>query len=115
MRWMDLGPYEVCHVGLCIGRAQWNRAMREHNFNYEFKKEVAFTVFFDDDIPIILVYADSSLRKMDRIEAIGYCIHEAVHVWQYICEYIRAGRTGREIEAYSVQWIGKWLIKELKL
>ena len=115
MRWMDMGPYGVCNVGLVRSSRDWAATCRAYRLECPWPTDVAKTTYFDCEPPIILV-SFHRLGGIERHEAIGYCVHEAVHVWQYICEYIKAGPVrSREIEAYSVQWISGWLIKELKL
>lgn len=119
MRMMDMGPYPVVAVGLITSAKDWYRQASWFGFTEPWPLDEAKTQWFDvplrhSPLPLVIVTM-REVRRMDRHVAIGYCVHEAVHVWQYICEYIRAGRTGREIEAYSVQWISGWLIKELKL
>ena len=44
-------------------------------------------------------------------DIIGLLIHEAVHVWQYICELINEDRPSKEFEAYSIQCIAQNLIE----
>lgn len=115
MRYLDMGPYGVCHVAMVHGGADWARLMKNHRIQVPFPLDIAHTSFINIEPPLIVV-SFYNIRACGRHEAIGYCVHEAVHVWQYICEYIKAGtRVSREIEAYSVQWISGWLIKELKL
>lgn len=49
---------------------------------------------------IIMVSLD---KFKERKDAIGVIVHEAVHVWQFICEAIGEERAGVEVEAYSIQ------------
>lgn len=37
-------------------------------------------------------------------------VHEAVHVWQEICERMGEHNPSREFEAYSVQWLSQELM-----
>ncbi len=43
---------------------------------------------------------------------IGLLVHEAVHVWQQLCEDMGEGKPGDEVEAYAIQAISERLIGE---
>lgn len=62
-----------------------------------------------DGKDIIIVSLDvKSLKKLDVVEQVGICVHEAVHVWQYIRSAFNIGSVdeiGDEFEAYAVQKI----------
>jgi hypothetical protein len=44
------------------------------------------------------------------MEVISTIVHEAVHVWQFICRVIGEDDPGIETEAYSIQHITEMLI-----
>lgn len=46
------------------------------------------------------------------IQIAGLLVHEAVHIWQYICERIGEDSPSHEFEAYSVQWLAQELMEE---
>jgi hypothetical protein len=113
MKWMDMGPYaSACHLVLTHSRRDWNALCKEQGIiGHQFIDEPS-TLWLPG---FTLIVVCLPLRGMPRELAIGYCIHEAVHCWQNIHDHINAGRVGREVEAYSIQWIAGWLIKEMKL
>lgn len=39
-------------------------------------------------------------------------IHESVHIWQALCEYMQEEKAGDEVEAYAIAYIASTLIKE---
>jgi hypothetical protein len=49
-------------------------------------------------------------EKATPNEIVGLLIHEAVHVWQTVCENVRETNPSREFEAYSIQSIAQRLI-----
>jgi hypothetical protein len=55
--------------------------------------------------------------KRDVVEVAGLMTHEAVHVWQAVCEDINEYTPSSEFEAYSIQNIsqrlmGAWMAKK---
>jgi hypothetical protein len=49
-------------------------------------------------------------RERDAMEVISTIVHEAVHVWQFLCRHIGEDRPGLEMEAYGIQYITERLI-----
>lgn len=47
----------------------------------------------------------------DPVGIVGLLIHEAVHVWQHMCENIGEKNPSSEFEAYSIQWISQELMR----
>jgi len=40
--------------------------------------------------------------------------HEATHMWQAVCENMGESAPGREIEAYSIQWMTQVMLEHLE-
>lgn len=62
------------------------------------------------DAGVCLVCLKEGLALSD-IEVFGLLVHEAVHVWQFHCEWIGEEKPGNETEAYAIQKIATELIK----
>lgn len=45
-------------------------------------------------------------------DPIDTIIHESVHIWQGVCEYMQEEKAGNEVEAYGIAFIASTLIKE---
>lgn len=45
-------------------------------------------------------------------DPIDTIIHESVHIWQGVCEYMLEEKSGDEVEAYGIAFIASTLIKE---
>jgi hypothetical protein len=50
----------------------------------------------------------------DPIEVVGLLVHEAMHLWRWIREYIGEHSPSAEFEAYSMQWISQQLMAEYR-
>lgn len=59
---------------------------------------------------LILVCIHSGAER-DALEVIMTIVHEAVHVWQFLCEHIGEKAPGIEMEAYGVESISRGLIE----
>lgn len=46
-----------------------------------------------------------------QAQIISMLTHEAVHVWQQICEEMREQFPSKEFEAYTIQWITQLLLR----
>lgn len=57
-----------------------------------------------------VIFIDDSVT--DPNEIVSTIIHESVHVWQGMCEYIVEEEPSREMEAYCIEYIAITLIKE---
>lgn len=64
-------------------------------------------------VKIVVVTLDVK-RKMSRDQRIGVIVHEAVHVWEEVCNAMRGENPGGEVAAYAVQWITLCILSELK-
>lgn len=63
-----------------------------------------------DVIAIVTMRADAA--RYSTAGLIGILIHEAVHVWQMLCEDIGEDAPSSEFEAYAVQCIAQTLIED---
>lgn len=52
--------------------------------------------------------------ERDQLEVVGLLVHEAVHLWQWIREYIGEKAPSMEFEAYAVQRIVQSLLGEYR-
>ena len=57
-----------------------------------------------------IVFIDDSVVSPDEI--LATIIHESVHVWQSLCDYILEKEPSIEMEAYCIEYIAMTLIKE---
>jgi len=56
----------------------------------------------------------SKAKKYTQIQIHSLLTHEAVHVWQALCDSMGEEAPGREVEAYSIQWMTQCLAEHLK-
>jgi hypothetical protein len=61
---------------------------------------------------VVCLHPDS--RTADPIEVAATLVHEAVHVFQRLCDSIGETSPSREFEAYSIERIAERLMREFK-
>jgi hypothetical protein len=118
--WIDWNLIPVpMYVGLCTNEAQFHRELRRmkvpQNHWPDFVSKGAKARVHRLDKVDDATQACSIVCISDDIECpvqiIGLLIHEAVHVWQNICEAIFEDNPSGEFEAYGIQSIALGLIE----
>lgn len=67
--------------------------------------------YANEDGKMVCLVAMEGWEKATAIQIVGLLIHEAVHIWQSMCENIGENEPSREFEAYSIQWISQELME----
>lgn len=107
-----------CHLGLCIDERDWLREMRRLGVKSpsEFTNagKAATMHWFDnlkggEDLSIVCVDRNA-IRDSSGTAIAALLVHEAVHVFQHICERIGEETPSKEFEAYSIQRISQDLM-----
>lgn len=112
--WIDRGWQPVA-IGFCPSRKAWKKEAKRLNSSDPWPEaanmggHTALLVNDKTGEAIIMVSVfDGSER--DALEVILTLVHEAVHVWQFICRYTVEDNPGIETEAYAIEAIAKGLI-----
>ena len=111
--WLDRGWYPV-KVAFCPDEAAWARLMKRmgpESTPYPPPTSGAACTAFEDPKGDRIVVVTIGDQIEDSVELVCALVHEAVHVWQRICEHIREEEPGWEPEAYAIQHITKGLLK----
>ena len=113
--WIDRGWQPVA-IGFCPNRKAWEREVARLNIASQYPEaankgghtEMSVNDKTGEAIIIVTVF-DGGDR--DAHELIMTLVHEAVHVWQFICQHIGESSPGIEVEAYSIERIAHNLIE----
>ena len=65
-------------------------------------------------INVYIVCINQKMFSKSDKEVTGSLIHEAVHVWQNHCRFLRDKNTSKEVEAYGIEAIATGLLNEFK-
>ena len=57
-------------------------------------------------------YGNHACVKLDGAVSDDVLVHEAVHAFQALCNYISESDPGSEVVAYTIQHIFAWLVKQ---
>lgn len=113
--WIDRGWQPVA-IGFCPSETAWNREMKRVNGTApwpDIPNAGGHTQWLRNDTTgeaIILVCIHSEAER-DALEVILTILHEAVHVWQFLCDHIGEKKPGIEMEAYGIENITRSLIE----
>jgi hypothetical protein len=56
---------------------------------------------------VLIVLNKPTIKALPVDERMNVCVHEAVHAYQYIRDYIEERSPGAEMEAYTIAWIAQ--------
>jgi hypothetical protein len=85
--------------------------MRRLNASDDYPASDARTMAFENDgkLRVYVTLADR-LDGKDPLGIVCLLVHEAVHVWQEMCQHVGDSNPSRETEAYAIQRISSELI-----
>lgn len=115
VEWIDQGWQPVA-IGFVPSETAWERAVKRYRIDAEYPSDpgrAGHTQWLKNDetghaMVLVLVNA---IAERDAAEVITTLVHEAVHVWQFICQHIGEKAPGIEMEAYAIEAITSGLFK----
>jgi len=116
MKWIDRAIIESPYcIGLCRTEEQFKKELQRLKVprgdwpEWSCGGRAAVHTFENKDGLCAIVCINSDKRASDPL-LMGLLVHEAVHVWQEICEELNEKNPSMEFEAYSIQAIAQRLI-----
>ena len=117
-RWLDRGTVKAPYMTLCLTEADYMKAVKHCKLPtpdrwMDMDKHQGVThVWATKGKLICIVCLHPDALKADPIEVAGVLVHEAVHVFQRLCDSIGEDEPSREFEAYSIGNIAERLMRE---
>lgn len=113
--WIDRGWQPVA-IGFVPNKSAWKKSMKGLNCNEPWpmtNNSVGHTQWLHNSITgeAVILVSLTDKHERDAFEIISTITHEAVHVWQFLCQSIGEKSPGIEMEAYAIQHIAGELIK----
>ena len=112
---LHASPFGHVYYGLFLDSQEIKRFYEKHgiqDLGFVSRKANGTTIMhkFDNGDAVALVCMHPSVGL--SVEICGVIVHEAAHVWQFICAEMGEDEPGHEFEAYSLQWIVHDLIED---
>lgn len=112
--WIDRGWQPVA-IGLCPSQKAWDREIKRLNGDQPWPDGAnhgGHTLLGVNNVTgtARILVAIGNGAERDALEVILTLVHEAVHVWQFLCKHIGETDPGIEMEAYGIEEITRGLI-----
>lgn len=120
MRWLSRETVRAPHLLLCLTEVEYQRAVRHCVvpnappwIDEERQLASVHTWEREGTLVCVVCLAPGALEQ-DPVDVVLTLVHEAVHVFQRLCDSIGEDAPSREFEAYSIERISEALIMEYK-
>lgn len=116
-KWLDRDTVRAPHLALCLSEEAYLAAAKHLKVNHpgEWLKDdfmaCVHTFTLDGKVACVVCLRDDR-EKYDGIDVASALTHEAVHVFQQLCDHIGESSPSREFEAYSIERITEQLLRE---
>lgn len=115
--WLSRHTVRAPRMTLCLSDEAFRQAVAHCNLSDAGKwldpKQLACVHTWDsDDALICIVCLSPDSIGADPIDVASTLVHEAVHIFQRLCDSIGESAPGREFEAYSIERIAEGLMRE---
>lgn len=118
MNWLGRETVRAPYMTLCMSEAEYLKVVKHCNVKNPARwlapTSTACVHYWEQGAKTICVVCLSpdATTDFDPITVASMLVHEAVHVFQYLCESIGEKSPGIEFEAYSIQRISEQLLRE---
>lgn len=112
--WCNSGWQPVA-IGFCPDEASWRKEMKRLNSAApwpEVPNAGGHTQWLKNDTTgeVVILVCVHPAAESDALQVLMTIVHEAVHVWQFLCEHIGEKSPGIEMEAYGIENIARGLV-----
>lgn len=110
MRYFEYTPTGT-RYSLCLSEKQYEKAMNkmkvpvEERGHFVSSGKQATTYFIPTNHGVCCVVCLGDMSNYSKDEVYGLILHECIHIWQTIKEWMQEESPGDEVEAYSIQSI----------
>lgn len=117
MKWLDRDTVYAPYMTLCLTEAQYLRAVKHCKVQNPSPwlspnhKACLHTWEMEGKVTCV-VCLNPDAREADPVDVACTLVHEAVHVFQRLCDSIGESEPSREFEAYSIERIAGRLMRE---
>jgi hypothetical protein len=117
VQWLMRALVTAPYFTLCTEEAQFERELKslgikERPVWVPEGKDARVHHFTSPKGAALCIVCVKGWQKATPIEIAGLLVHEAVHIWQGVCEQMGEWEPSKEFEAYSIQSISQQLWEE---
>lgn len=116
LKWLDRHTVFAPRSVLCLSRADYLKAVAHCNVQnpepWLIPDQAACVHVWECDGSLVCVVCMDPPEDFDGIDIAALLTHEAVHVFQRLCDFIGETHPSREFEAYSIEHIAERLMRE---
>lgn len=118
MKWLGRDTVRAPHLALCLSEKEYLQAAKHCNIDSpekwidESKNFAVLHTWQRGGSLTCLVCLSAQAQDSDPITVATTLVHEAVHVFQRLCDSIGESEPSREFEAYSIERISEQLMRE---
>lgn len=119
MKWLGRDTVRTPHMALCLSAADFKAAARHCKVEdpglwLDVNRQMAcvHTWEYGGTLTCVICLHPDALSAIDSIQVACALVHEAVHVFQRLCDSIGESQPSREFEAYSIERISEQLLRE---
>lgn len=120
MKWLARDTVRAPHLVLCLSKAEYSAVVRHCKIvdpapwlDEERNKACVHSWEYSGNLVSVVCLHEDAL-KADPLEVVLTLVHEAVHVFQRLCDSIGEHAPSREFEAYSIERIAQALAEEFR-
>lgn len=112
--WCDQGWWRgLFYYGFCPNKKVWDKQLKKFDVSEDYPTSAggcSFLVNKEGKRCCVVTIRDELETSYSALEISCLLVHEAVHVWQELCDVIGETTPSNEFEAYSIQAISQELI-----
>lgn len=116
LNWLDRDLVYAPRMVLCLSEAEYLKAVAHCNVKYPDPwmqpEHVACVHTWAREGSLVCVVCLNPPEEFDSVDIAATLVHEAVHVFQRLCDSINEVAPSREFEAYSIERIAGRLMRE---
>lgn len=116
VRWLGRDTVRAPYLTLCLSSAEFRRVARqlkvEDPGTWKTESQVACVHTWENAGRLCCIVCIDPAEDVDPIDMACMFVHEAVHVFQRLCDSIGESQPSREFEAYSIERISEQLMRE---
>lgn len=118
LRWLDRGTVRAPFMTMCTSQREFDEVARHCRLdnvgqwmNPDIHKAVVHTWEGNDNLTCVVCISPAAFDA-EPIDVACTLVHEAVHIFQHLCDSIGESNPSREFEAYSIERIAEQLMRE---